>query len=280
MTVRIAYIDESYDAQKFCLSAVCIKHAQWAASFDAVRAFRSHLKQQHGFFMRKEIHASDFVSGHGHVAPAPIGKWQRSRIFHSLLQLVATLPEVLIFNVCLDVAGQSDVQMTAWDRLVNRLERTMLEFENRWMPVRKALSADAGQQLPAARAADLDRLLLAYAPRTIVVADEGREADITRALRKMHVFNPIPSKYGAWGSGQVTRNITTGRLIEDPIFKASDQSYFLQLADCVSFALLKREVTPTKNVRRYGLHQMFDQTLTGVCFRPASQSDPLGIVRK
>jgi hypothetical protein len=113
----------------------------------------------------------------------------------------------------------------------------------------------------------------------MIFADEGRELDIRRAFRKMSVFNPIPSKFGAWPTGQATRNITTERLIEDPIFKPSDQSYFIQLADCVAFSLLKRETVPSEKIKKYGINEMFDQSIAGICFEDASPRDPLGIVR-
>jgi hypothetical protein len=96
----------------------------------------------------------------------------------------------------------------------------------------------------------------------------------------MGVFNPIPSARGAWASGSATKNIPLQRIIEDPIFKRSDQSFLIQLADCVAYALLKRETTPTPLVAKYNLDEMFDEAVTPVCFKPASQGDPLGIVRK
>jgi hypothetical protein len=143
----------------------------------------------------QEIHAHEFVSGRGRVSDQIIGKHARSRIFRDLLALVAELPEVTVFNVCLEVRGRKDPQLDAWE--------------------------------------------------------EGK-----------------------------TRNLPIARIIEDPVFKASHQSFFIQLADCVSFALLKRETAPTPNIARYGIQNMFDECLASVCFKPASPRDPLGIVRK
>ena len=56
--------------------------------------------------------------------------------------------------------------------------------------------------------------------------------------------------------------------------------YFIQLADAVAYALLKREVVPTPNIKRYGIEKMFESALAGVCYKKASAADPLGIVRK
>jgi hypothetical protein len=57
-------------------------------------------------------------------------------------------------------------------------------------------------------------------------------------------LDTIPSRFSAWHDGSLTMNITTDPVIEDPVFKPSNRSYFIQLADCVAYALLKREVPP------------------------------------
>lgn len=129
MTARLFYIDESFDADKFCLSAIGLRHSEWRECFARVREHRDILKHDFGIFVRKEIHSLDFV-------------------------------------------------------------------------------------------------------------------------------------------------------IEDPVFKKSHQSHFLQLADVVAYSLLKREVAPTPHVKRYDIHKMFDKHLAGVCWKAASPQDPLGIVRK
>jgi hypothetical protein len=279
MPVRFFYVDESYDEKKFCLSAISIRHSVWKECFDKVRQHRVNLKNDHGIYLRKEIHARDFVVGRGKISPQIIGKWQRSRIFHDLLKLVATLPEVMVFNVCLETKNYEDPQLIAWDRLMNRIERTMLAMEDAELPKRRELVASIAGHLTNEATECIEKRLNIYRARAAIFADEGREKEITKALRKMHVYNRIPSQYGAWPSGEITKNITTDRIIEDPVFKSSDRSFFIQLADCVAFALLKREVTPTPNIRKYGIHEMFDQTISGVCFRKASLGDPLGIVR-
>lgn len=279
MAVRLFYVDESYDEKKFCLSAISIRHSDWKQCFDKVREHRVNLKNDYGIFLRKEIHARDFVAGRGSISSQTIVKWQRSRIFFDLLKMIATLPSVIVFNVCLDRPKYKDAELVAWDRLLNRIERTMLEYEKKELPLRRNLSSLVAEHLSSEKYALLEKRLNDYQARALVFADEGKDKEITKALRKMHVYNRIPSQFGKWASGDVTKNITVDRVIEDPIFKKSDRSYFIQLADCIAFALLKREVTPTPNIRKYGIHEMFDQTMAGVCYKPASPRDPLGIVR-
>lgn len=282
MSVRFFYVDESYDATTFCLSAISIRHDRWKDCFDAIKARRHQLKSDYGMFVQKEIHARDFVAGRGRISPTdqPIGKWRRSRIFHGMLELVAKLPSVMVFNVALPVVGCADPQLTAWDRLINRIERTMLEFDANEGKERKRLIAAIEPSLDAGDFKEIALRLRLFQSRAFIISDEGRETEIVRAIRKMHILNHIPSKYGQWPDGNSTKNIVTSRIIEDPVFKPSHRSHFLQLADCVAFALLKREVAPTSNISKYKIDKMFQETVASVCYLKAAKSDPLGIVRK
>lgn len=272
------YADESFDAERFCLSAIALRHDDWRDCLNAVQEHRKLLNTDYGIYIRKEIHARDLVAGRGHISPQMIGKHERSRIFLGLLNLIAKMP-VHLFNVCLPMKGIRDPQLLAWDRLLNRIERTMLEFENRDIPKRKQLLERLPATFSEVEKKELSERLLRYHPRAIIFADEGKQVEITRAVRRMHKFNPIPSSRGGWPEGK-TRNIVVERVLEDPVFRSSRESLFIQLADCAAFALLKREAPPTPNIEKYGIHNFFEQCLAGVCYKPACHSDPLGIVRK
>ncbi len=279
MSTRYFYVDESYNENHFCLSAIGILDRRWHECFRLVREHRSLLKEDYGVFIRKEIHARDLVSGRGRISEQVIGKHARSRIFHGLLRLVATLPEVVLFNICLERKGRRDPQLDAWDRLLNRIERTMLHIDTTETLTRKTILADLHQLVSPQVHQRIEQRLLKLAARAMIIADASREPEITKVFRKMTVFNPIPSKFGGWGAAKA-KNIPLERIIEDPVFKKSQQSFFIQLADCVAFALLKRESKPTPLVAKYGIDKFFDQCLPGVCFKHASPKDALGIVRK
>ena len=94
----------------------------------------------------------------------------------------------------------------------------------------------------------------------------------------MNVFNPVPSKSGTWGdSGQTHKNIVINTIIEDPVFKQSHESYFIQMVDFCAFALLRRErQLASKNA--LGIHEAFD-ILKPVCYKLANYKDPMGVVR-
>lgn len=276
MSVRFYYVDESYDDERFVLSAVGIRATHWRSCVDAVAEHRRELQRAHGFFTRKEIHARELVAGKGRVSKVPIGKFQRSQIFAGLLKLVASLPEVRLINVCLQKSGRKDPQLEAWDRLVNRLEKAAKANEAEVLRARRTAAA----QIAAGSSDLLGALAFHVLPRAALVADEGREREIRRAFRRMAVFNHIPSRFGAWPDGARTQNIPTTRFVEEPFFRRSEDSHMIQLADCVAFSLLKREAPPTDRIAKYGIDKMFDAYLAPVCHLPASRADPLGIVRK
>lgn len=82
------------------------------------------------------------------------------------------------------------------------------------------------------------------------------------------------------------KNIPNDRLIEDPFFKASHQSYFLQAADFIAFALLKAEVPPTAAAcyesglnRAYGRPRA-DLRQGGLAQGPAGSSDSADVTGK
>lgn len=240
------YADESWDQAKFVLTALCIEDASWRAAFDATKTFRQTLKTNYGIKMSAELHAHSFVRKvDDGVSSRVISLDTRRQIYEQVLRHITTLPLVL-FNVVMGVprwGSASQAHAIAIERLSNRAQRMM-----------RGVGSHA-----------------------VVIFDKGKEAEITRIVRRLNVFNPIPSAFGGWPEG-AHRNIVLDRFIDDAVFKDSRRSYFLQLADFVAWALLKSEVTPTGFVEQRGYHQLFE-ILDPVCFRRPSRRDPRGIVR-
>ncbi len=89
----------------------------------------------------------------------------------------------------------------------------------------------------------------------VLICDRGNEAIYTRLARRM----------------QVSKNGATNRIIEDPFFKSSDQSYFIQLSDFCAYALL-RQVRPIASKTKYGLDQAFNllEPISEAIVRPES----------
>lgn len=123
----------------------------------------------------------------------------------------------------------------------------------------------------------INRTMRAWGSQAMLVWDMGKEAEYRRLSRRMAVYNPIPSMYAEWGPGRPTKNIPLDYIVEDPVFKDSAESYFLQLADFSAYALLRRE-SPVASKSKYGLDTAFS-LLQPVLFLNASYSDSEGIIR-
>lgn len=235
------YLDESKDDNKFYVySAVIVDAANWNSAFSALRNIRQTMKAQGGIYLRQELHAWKFASGKGIISDRAIYKDERAKIFRWVLESAASTG---LFRV---ISAVNTNEFYAFERFMNRINRTAQ-----------------------AQGHDL-----------ILICDEGQEIQFTRRIRKMRVYNPIPSNMGVWqDTGQATRNITLDRFLEDPFFKDSKSSYFVQLVDFVAYALLRME-RPIPSRTALGYDQMYN-VLEPIVFKECNRNDPrgLGIIR-
>lgn len=238
--MHIIYIDDSGDNKVAVFSALAIPVREWHASFAAVRDFRRNLKKLYGIYVYKELHAWKFVSGRGRPSGSVVTKSQRVRIFNEALQLVSQLPGARLFNSA--SARSQEVQAFEW--MLNRINRTLVAWDS----------------------------------HAILISDQGKEITYTRMVRRMYVYNPIPSQFGMWDeTGKSWKNIPLERIVEDPFFKDSAQSYFIQLVDFCAYALLRRE-NPIPSKTKFGLDKSFN-VLGPILVTEATGKDPEGIIR-
>jgi hypothetical protein len=100
-----------------------------------------------------------------------------------------------------------DPFITAWQALIQRFENT-LSHSN--FPGPKH-GLDYGMILP----------------------DHTDAKKLTGLMRQMRHYNPVPNLQQLHGTGY--RNLALNYLTEDPYFKDSAHSYFLQAVDCVCY---------------------------------------------
>ncbi|MBM3497880.1 MAG: DUF3800 domain-containing protein [Armatimonadetes bacterium] len=251
------YADESYDASpghgnpmRFVLSAVRVREEDWEVHLGALFDWRGAAKASLGVPMESEFHATELLGNRGLNAPRPVDERTRVSLFSDGLRLLASLHEVHIINVSLKVTKRlrdiNALEQAAWERLFNRINRTGQELER----------------------------------RALLICDEGKEQKLTRLCRHLRLENLVPSRYGKWGdTGQRKKHLPLGHLIEDPLFKSSKGSYFLQMADLVAYALLRFD-NPTPKTQSSGVSRVFP-SLQPVLYRPASRWDRYyGVVRR
>lgn len=234
--MHLIYIDDSYEKPFQIYAAIAIPAAQWAGCFDAIKQWRRAIKASDGILVTKELHATEFCGGRGRLGTEIVGKYRRSQIFNEALSLLNNMDGLKIFTVC-----HTQNRHWALERLLTRINKTLGAWDS----------------------------------RAVMYFDEGKEAEITRLLRRMGIFNPVPV-YVAPGVTEI-QNLKLDRILEDPVFKDSSKSYFVQMADFVAYALLRKECRlPSKD--KYDYHTSFYK-LQNVLVREVSIRDAFGIIR-
>ncbi|HHY65187.1 MAG TPA: DUF3800 domain-containing protein [Clostridiaceae bacterium] len=238
----IYYIDDSGDQNVniHIFTAIGVPSHYWNEVFNTLKRFRKYLKDEYGIRLAKELHATEFLAGRGKLGNRIVSKWERAEIFKKCLRTLAWFE---CYGVeCINVALPS--YDDAVDRIINRINRSLLDKQE----------------------------------EGIVIFDKGDETRIKRAIRKMRVFNPIPSMFGAWEDLHKTKNITVDKIIADVFFRDSKDDYFIQCADFVAFALLRKDY-PTEKIKKYDLDTAFE-ILDPILNKKAHYADPYGVVRR
>jgi hypothetical protein len=238
--MHLFYIDDSGDEELFVFSALALPVDQWRRAFEQILDWRRSLRKTYGIYIHEELHAWKFLSGRGRPSDRIVTKGERAAIFRDGILLIAGLPGAKLFNV---VFPRKDDER-AFERLLNRINRTLQAWRSYGM----------------------------------LICDVGKENVYTRLARQMSRYNPIPQQSRIGSDVRlIYRNIPTKRIIEDPFFKDSAQSYFIQMVDFVAYALLRRE-QPIPSKIKYDIHLAFD-LLADILVREASRKDPEGIIR-
>jgi hypothetical protein len=164
---------------------------------------------------------------------------------------LASMADISIVNVLVDKQGKTaayDVFAMAWKALLQRFENTI-----------------SSHNFPGLSNPD---------ERGMVFPDHPEDNKLRRLVRQMRRYNPVPNQ-PEFGLGY--RNIQICHVVEDPSFRDSRQSYFVQAADLVAF-LLYQFVCPSAYVKKKSAENYLKRLEPVLC-KVASPRDPLGIVR-
>lgn len=233
----LIYIDESYDETHYAYSAIFINAFRWNDYFNYLLTWRADWYENHQVPLDYELHATKFIGGRGDF-PSVKNKEFRANLFYEAIGRIEKMDDVKIINA---ITGNKKKHMLLFEYMLNRINRTLEEHN----------------------------------ACGVLICDEGNENKLTSILRKMKKSNPIPAdEYHRQHMGYYERDIPLHHIIEDPLFKTSKSSYFIQLADFLAFSLLRNEkplekstLDPVKNA-----FNQLDQSLVKVVF----SKDPKG----
>src|SRR5579872_4010773 len=96
--MHICYIDDSGEDDVRAFSFLTVPVDEWKNCFNAMKAYRQQVRQSDGLYIRKELHATKFLSGRGQIAHQHVSIARRCEMYRDCLTNVARLPGVRLFN--------------------------------------------------------------------------------------------------------------------------------------------------------------------------------------
>lgn len=249
------YVDESGDdgltnspTRYYVLSGLVVHELRWRIYLDEIIELRREFRQRFEFRLRDEFHAARLLTRPGDLARIP--RHQRLQMIRLYADLMARLPDVNLINIVVDKQGKasdSRVFEWAWKTLIQRFENTV-----------------SHRNFPGPQNAD---------ERGAIFCDHTQDRKLTHLLREMRRFNPVPGKFTL---NTAPRNLPLQYIIEDPVYRDSAHSYFIQAVDLAAF-LLYQHLAPNAYMRDKGGRNYFKRLEPVLC-RVASNRDPSGIV--
>lgn len=212
-----AYVDESGDpgdyakggSKTFTLGCVLVEAKHWPSLFDRVIGFRRSLKTDFGIPVRAELKANYLINNGGpYMRSLALSEAARYRVYRNTIRLIPKLG-LTAFAIVIRkqqlLSGGRSPQAIAWEYLIQRLER---------------FSTKNGHPI-------------------MVVHDEGEGPLVRSFLRKSRRAGSAGMAFG-----QGALSVPFSLLVDDPVSRRSDQSYFLQFADLAAYAAFRAVVPP------------------------------------
>jgi len=211
--MHLFYIDDSGDIgfisnnspnNVFLLAAIIIEDSNWLKTLDAIKDFRKGLYDEYGYLQGDELKAGFLIHNTEPVRKLGLSQNQRMDIFKAALQLQVDVETIQAYAVAVNKIKWDEsyakirILFWAWRMMIQRIERY----------------------------SDKHEVFCSAYP------DEGDEPIIIRAFRRYRRFAPVQSAYDS----DIVLSRKAERVIEDPSFRKSKESYFVQLADLNAYA--------------------------------------------
>lgn len=252
----IVYVDESGDPGMapggtpfYVVSGLIVHESDWNETFQHFLDLRRSISLVYGLPQRIHFHATEIVNGHGpyHHTQSGLSDANRLQLYLEILQFLGQLTSLRVLNIFVRKDRLTDPQTNvfelAWSRFIQRFHN-FLDHGGTKGPQEFGL----------------------------VFTDRTHDDELRRLLRRMRAFNYVPSQYG----GSPSRRILVSRVLDDPIPRTSDHSYYIQMADLIAFALARRDY-PRPGLSPYQFETFFSQ-LDPILLTEASKYDRQGIV--
>lgn len=210
-----SYFDESGDpgltgskTRTFCLSCILINDRDWFSSLDFIRSFRLHIRRKYGVPRNCELKGAWLYNGNGSFRNLNLSFKQRMSIYRTAMRMQKKCGIIKTFSIVIakDRISKRDLDVweIAWRFAIQRLERFGTQRDTQ--------------------------------ENAHIIADAGYEGQLRTLVRSMRRFNVVKS---AFTNDYIRCNAVN--LLEDPSFRISGISHFIQFADLNAYASFRHE---------------------------------------
>jgi hypothetical protein len=233
------YVDESgdcgaYDAEMpnrsgspyFILAGLIVHAEKWKFSLEVFKTFRKKLAAQSYLPYDVELHCSEMIAPHKCKEYTQISIVDRWKIIEAFAEKI----------------GSNDA-FTIIASVINKSESTIPENEYFTASITKLYKA-------------YDHFLKEKKQLGIVLFDRSNERTTQTHVRKL---------LGTGSAGDSVPGIKVNHVIEDPIFRGSADSIFIQAADVIAYTLKEKEFPQTSR-KKYNADRIFTNKLKRICF--------------
>lgn len=245
------YVDESgdcgmYDGKRpdktgtsfFILAGIVVAANKWKVSLETLKGFRKKIAREAFLPYHIEFHCSEMIDPHKIKEFSSISVADRWKLMEEYAETIG--------------------QHTAFTLITVVIDKTTSN-----VPPDDYLTAAATKLYQA-----FDEFLKAQSSNGIIFFDRANERIINTHVRKL---------LGTGASGETIPGVRIGWVIEDPIFRVSSDSIFIQSADVVAYTLKENEF-PQASRQKFQAHKIFKRKLAPICFK-SKITDEDGIIR-
>lgn len=245
------YIDESGDCGKFdsqnpdksgskyfIISGIIVGANRWKLSLETFKSFRKKIAREAYLPYHIEFHCAELIDPRKVKEFTQVKVADRWKLISEYASIIGQNGALMLLNVVIDKT------------------KTKLEPGN-------FLTAAVTEIYQA-----FDEFLKAKEENGIVIFDRANEKHINTHVRKL---------LGTGASGEKIPDVRIGWVIEDPIFRVSSDSIFIQSSDVVAYTLKEMEF-PQGARKKFHADKIFLKNLKDKCFK-SKNSDEFGIIR-
>lgn len=233
------YVDESgdcgaYDAAMpnksgspyFILAGLIVHAEKWKFSLEVLKTFRKKLAAQCYLPYDVELHCSEMIDPHKCKEYTQISIADRWQIIEAFAE---------------KIGGNDAFSIIA--SVINKSESTLPSNEYFTTSITKLYKA-------------YDHFLKERKQLGIVLFDRSNERTTQTHVRKL---------MGTGSTRDFVPGIIVNQVIEDPIFRVSSDSIFIQAADVIAYTLKEKEFPQTSR-KKYNADRIFTNKLKRVCY--------------